>query len=418
MALHWDSEPDLAASLKELPAKALVIRVPGPYAVSALVDGTDTFVVADPSLVADGRQAVLGARVQSDMLALDLRRLGSETRRVVVSALRLDVGRQRSGALTVDVAGADGVLYARFTVKSPRSTGLLPLAEIFRSEGSWWVRAWPLPGREQVGAAEGEAQPPQDSMPALMNAVRLRLGVPPLSADVRLDAAARAHAAAMAARETFDQGTSGDVSLFDRVTGTGYRYLSIVEHVASGPRDVTEFAQHCLSVERTVRAWGDPDVSHFGFGHSPRGQGELFWTAVWARQFSTDGLARILSQVVVLTNAERAAAGLPAVIADTHLTVAAQAHSADMAARRFYSHTSPEGWGAWDRAVAAGYPHQGVGENIACGQRSAAEVVCGWMNSPDHCANMLRRDFTCIGVGYATGGRAGTYWTQMFGTSG
>ncbi|MBT3155145.1 hypothetical protein HTV45_30445 [Streptomyces sp. CHD11] len=56
-----------------------------------------------------------------------------------------------------------------------------------------------------------------------------------------------------------------------------------------------------------------------------------------------------------------------------------------------------------------------VGENIACGQRSAAEVVEGWMNSPGHRANILKAGFTHIGVGFAGGGRAGTYWTQLFG---
>ena len=38
-----------------------------------------------------------------------------------------------------------------------------------------------------------------------------------------------------------------------------------------------------------------------------------------------------------------------------------------------------------------------IGENIACGQRSPAEVVDGWMNSPGHRANILKPDFTHIG---------------------
>ncbi|EFL37669.1 conserved hypothetical protein [Streptomyces griseoflavus Tu4000] len=39
----------------------------------------------------------------------------------------------------------------------------------------------------------------------------------------------------------------------------------------------------------------------------------------------------------------------------------------------------------------------------------------GWLNSPGHRANILKADFTHIGVGFAGGGRAGTYWTQLFG---
>jgi len=86
-----------------------------------------------------------------------------------------------------------------------------------------------------------------------------------------------------------------------------------------------------------------------------------------------------------------------------------------MAVRAFYSHTSPEGTQPWDRAAAAGARHRSIGENIACGQRSPAEVVDGWMNSPGHRANILKPDFTHIGIGFAGGGPAGTYWTQLFG---
>ena len=86
-----------------------------------------------------------------------------------------------------------------------------------------------------------------------------------------------------------------------------------------------------------------------------------------------------------------------------------------MAARAFYAHTSPDGGEPWHRAAAAGSARRTIGENIACGQRSPAEVVRGWMDSPGHRANILKPAFTHIGVGFAGGGPAGTYWTQLFG---
>jgi hypothetical protein len=55
-----------------------------------------------------------------------------------------------------------------------------------------------------------------------------------------------------------------------------------------------------------------------------------------------------------------------------------------------------------------------VAENIAWGQRSAAEVVRDWMNSPGHRANILNRAHRLIGIAaYAMrGGRI--YWCQQF----
>ena len=123
-----------------------------------------------------------------------------------------------------------------------------------------------------------------------------------------------------------------------------------------------------------------------------------------------------LADVVRLTNHERTSRGLGALGRDGRLDRAAHVHSADMAARRFFAHECPSGTQAWDRAVAAGYSYSRVAENIAAGQRSPAEVVEGWMNSPGHRANILTPELTQIGVGYVTGGEYGTYWTQVFGT--
>ena len=65
---------------------------------------------------------------------------------------------------------------------------------------------------------------------------------------------------------------------------------------------------------------------------------------------------------------------------------------------------------------AAGYPYRKVAENIAAGQRTAAEVVAGWMDSPGHRRNILDGELAQIGVGHVTGGPYGVLWTQVFGT--
>lgn len=148
------------------------------------------------------------------------------------------------------------------------------------------------------------------------------------------------------------------------------------------------------------------------------GQGYADGLAGLARDFGVDvdDDAGPVPEVVVATNAERANHGLRPLTVDARLTRAAQAHSDDMVRRAFFAHESPDGSQVWDRARAAGYSYSTIAENIAAGQRTAADVVHGWMHSPGHRANILKPELTQIGVGRALGSEFGIYWTQVFGT--
>jgi uncharacterized protein YkwD len=127
-------------------------------------------------------------------------------------------------------------------------------------------------------------------------------------------------------------------------------------------------------------------------------------------------LGAFAQEVLDLTNAQRAQNGCQALTANATLTSVAQAHSADMAARGFFDHINPDGRSPFDRMSAAGYSYSLAAENIAAGQATPAAVVDAWMNSSGHRANILNCKLTELGVGYATGGSYGTYWTQDFGT--
>lgn len=93
------------------------------------------------------------------------------------------------------------------------------------------------------------------------------------------------------------------------------------------------------------------------------------------------------------------------------LRCAARIHSTDMGTRQFFDHTNPDGENPGVRLARAGYDASTWGENIAFGYGSPQAVVDGWMQSDGHCANIMRPNFTEIGVGYGTG----DLWTQVFG---
>ncbi|WP_146818616.1 SafA/ExsA family spore coat assembly protein [Halobacillus faecis] len=120
------------------------------------------------------------------------------------------------------------------------------------------------------------------------------------------------------------------------------------------------------------------------------------------------------SQVIDLTNQERAKNGLPALKANWQLSRVARYKSRDMANKNYFSHTSPTYGSPFDMMRDFNISYNRAAENIAAGQRTPQEVVNGWMNSPGHRKNILDPNLRQIGVGYAEGGSYGHYWTQMF----
>ncbi|MGW7553525.1 sigma-70 family RNA polymerase sigma factor [Streptomyces rimosus] len=132
---------------------------------------------------------------------------------------------------------------------------------------------------------------------------------------------------------------------------------------------------------------------------------------------SASGQSPFAQQVTALVNTERAKQGCAPVRGNSQLDTAAGRHSQDMDARNYFDHTSPDGTDPGDRIKAAGYQWSTYGENIARGQRSAAEVMNSWMNSPGHRANILNCAFKEIGIGTHEGS-GGPTWTQVFGARG
>ncbi len=97
---------------------------------------------------------------------------------------------------------------------------------------------------------------------------------------------------------------------------------------------------------------------------------------------------------------------------------AALAHSDDMAERHYFEHVQPDGSAPADRATRAGYRWRLVGENIASGQRTPAEAVAAWLDSPGHCANLMNPRFSEMGAAYAINpgnDNRTAFWTQVLG---
>jgi uncharacterized protein YkwD len=100
---------------------------------------------------------------------------------------------------------------------------------------------------------------------------------------------------------------------------------------------------------------------------------------------------------------------------NTLLAQASAAHSTDMAAMNYFSHTSLDGRSMSDRVNATGYAWASLGENIAAGYPDIDSVIDGWMRSDGHCANLMNPTFDEVGLACvpgAAGSRYPQYWTQ------
>lgn len=110
-----------------------------------------------------------------------------------------------------------------------------------------------------------------------------------------------------------------------------------------------------------------------------------------------------IRDLVARINRHRRALGCPALRWDDRLASVALEHSEDMARRRFFSHTNPDGRDPFARLRRAGVRYRAAAENLASGQTTGAETFEGWMGSPGHRRNLEDCDYTRIGIGLHRG---------------
>ena len=260
-----------------------------------------------------------------------------------------------------------------------------------------------------------------------INTARAGRGLPPLTLDPDLSAFARRRVEEVLEPGGSDVPMVGD-ALHARARQSGYdaRYLAELIVEAEG--------ENLAAVEA---AWAEgntgrplvlrDDIHDLGVGIARRGEarGYVFLFGLSARGAFEERIRNLppdretlLRQMLARVNEERRAAVRAPLRISPRLDRAAQRHADDMLARSFYGHEDPDGRGPLQRAIASGYRPLAVGENIARGEFSLAEVMDGWMKSEPHRRDLLDPNFTDVGFGFARGKSANGYqviWVQLFG---
>lgn len=119
-------------------------------------------------------------------------------------------------------------------------------------------------------------------------------------------------------------------------------------------------------------------------------------------KLSTDVAQMLLTKI----NAARIAKGMAVLTSDKTLASLAEAHSADMYKKEYFSHNDSAGCNSSCRMTSVGYPWLSAGENIYTSkingdsaEEISASILNAWLKDPVRAANLFNPSFTTTGVG-------------------
>jgi uncharacterized YkwD family protein len=123
--------------------------------------------------------------------------------------------------------------------------------------------------------------------------------------------------------------------------------------------------------------------------------------------------AALEQKMFALVNVERSSRGLQLLTLDDSLVKAARLKSRDLIENNYFDHISPVYGKPSELLSSLGINYSLVGENLA-GFSTVESAHDGLMNSVHHRENILRPEFTKIGIGIIKGGPYGVMITQLF----
>lgn len=125
---------------------------------------------------------------------------------------------------------------------------------------------------------------------------------------------------------------------------------------------------------------------------------------VWASCGQAAMAADITAQKMIeLTNESRQESGVPPLIISDKLTAAAEAKASDMFKFQYFDHNSPSGVTPWYWIKSAGYNYLYAGENLAIDFITAEGTHMALMRSVSHRDNILKPNYTEIGIAVRKG---------------
>src|SRR3972149_542290 len=105
-----------------------------------------------------------------------------------------------------------------------------------------------------------------------------------------------------------------------------------------------------------------------------------------------------VERIIEIVNIKRKEVNIGPLIVSAELSEAATKKASDMFSQNYWAHVSPTGITPWVFITQSGYDYVYAGENLAKSFNTSEEVVEAWMNSQTHRANILKPEYTDIGI--------------------
>ncbi|AGA29101.1 CAP domain-containing protein [Singulisphaera acidiphila] len=235
----------------------------------------------------------------------------------------------------------------------------------------------------------------------------------PLTANLKLEAAALAHARDMALHEKMTHEGSDGSTPKQRIELEGYHYLGLAENVASGARSIPEVMRLWMaSPPHRKNILGD--FTEAGFALVEGKDGTPFWSAEFGKPMPRLDPEKAVADVVSLLDHERKQqAGKPPLKLEPKLATAARRHARAMAAHNEFRTKDDDDLTPFDQVEKSGYRFKRIGQASLQGQSTAEEAVRAWLEEPSNRESLLG-DVKDVGVGYATSEKGIPFWSLIF----
>ncbi len=254
--------------------------------------------------------------------------------------------------------------------------------------------------------AMAKPNPEQKKVLVMINAKRAKKSAAPLRWHRRLEKSSRKHSKDMVANDYMAHTSPSGLTLGSRLKKAGVLKWDVTAEVyvsASTPRKAVD---KWLDRRGNKRKLMNSGFSHVGVGIVKGGDnGKTYTINLVSKPKFKRSIAWQSASILKTLNAKRHELGLQPVRWNWKLERAGRLHSKDMLTNNYFSHTSRDGRSLVDRLTESNVTGwRRAGENIV-GTSSPARAFELWMQSDSHRRNMLRAEYTHVGIGMALDGQ-------------